>query len=129
MLAGSRKRPINAPNNRNAMYLYVEMWSAKPSWLALSLAEREQFMAKVAAAGPQVAALGAELIGSWRNDEDVDQRLAKNYFIAFRLPDKAAAQAMEAIVRGSGWYDYFDQHNSGGQADGFEAVMAHAMAL
>lgn len=111
------------------MYLYVEMWSAKPSWLALSPAEREQFMARVAAAGPQVAALGAELLGSWRNDEDVDQRLAKNYFIAFRLPSKAAAQALEAIVRGSGWYDYFDQHNSAGRDEGFESVMAYAMAL
>lgn len=32
------------------MYLYVEMWNAKPSWLALSLPERQQFMAKVAEA-------------------------------------------------------------------------------
>jgi hypothetical protein len=111
------------------MYLYVEMWNAKPSWLALSLPERQQFMAKVAEAAKGLQPLGAELLGAWINDEDTDHRLAKTYFTAFRFPNKEAVQAFEAIVRASGWYDLFEQTNASGEIDTFANVMEHALSL
>jgi hypothetical protein len=112
-----------------AMYLYVEMWNAKPSWLALSLPERQQFMAKVAEAAKGLQPLGAEVLGAWINDEDVDHRLGKTYFTAFRFPDKEAVQGFEAIVRESGWYDLFEQTNASGRIDTFANVMEHALSL
>jgi len=111
------------------MYLYVEMWNAKPSWLALSLPERQQFMAKVAEAAKGLQPLGAEVLGAWINDADVDHRLGKTYFTAFRFPSKEAVKAFEAIVRESGWYDLFEQTNSSGELDTFANVMDHALSL
>jgi hypothetical protein len=111
------------------MYLYVEMWNAKPTWLALSLQERRQFMAKVAVAAAALGPLGAEVLGAWVNDADVDHRLDKTYFTAFRFPSKEAVQSFEKIVRDSGWYDLFEQTNSSGEIDSFGNVMAHALSL
>ncbi|MDH4181347.1 MAG: hypothetical protein OEV46_05000, partial [Betaproteobacteria bacterium] len=71
----------------------------------------------------------AELLGAWINDSDVDNRVERTYFTAFRFPDKEAVKSFEAIVRGSGWYDYFDQVNSSGPIDTFSNVMAHALSL
>ncbi len=111
------------------MYLYVEMWNAKPSWLALSLAEREAFMAKVAEASKGLGSIGAEVLGAWVNDPDTDHRLEKTFFTAFRFPNKEAVKSFEAIVRDSGWYDLFEQTNSSGEIDTFANVMAHAMKM
>ncbi len=111
------------------MYLYVEMWNAKPSWLALSLPERKQFMEKVAQAAAGLGPLGAELLGAWVNEPDVDRRAEKTYFTVFKFPSKEAIKSFEAIVRDSGWYELFDQANSSGPADTFGNVMAHALSL
>jgi hypothetical protein len=111
------------------MYLYVEMWNVKPSWIALSHAEREQFMGKVAAAAAGLPAIGADVVGAWVNVADTDRRLDKTYFTVFKFPSKGSAQAFEQIVRDSGWYDYFEQTNSSGPIDTFGNVMAHAMTL
>jgi hypothetical protein len=111
------------------MYLYVEMWNAKPTWLALSLPERQAFMAKVAEAAKALGPLGAEVLGAWINDADVDNRLGMTYFTAFRFPSKEAVKGFEAIVRESGWYDLFEQTNSSGEIDTFANVMAHALDL
>ncbi len=111
------------------MYLYVEMWNAKPSWLALSLAEREAFMAKVAEASQELGPIGAELLGAWVNDADTDHRLEKTFFTAFKFPDKDAVKSFEAVVRASGWYDLFEQTNSSGEIDTFANVMAHALSM
>ena len=111
------------------MYLYVEMWNAKPTWLALSLSERQRFMAKVAEAAKGLGPLGAELLGACINDSDTDQRLGKTYFTAFRFPNKEAVQGFEAIVRASGWYELFEQTNASGEIDTFANVMEHALSL
>lgn len=111
------------------MYLYVEMWNAKPSWLALSLDERKRFMEKVAQAAAGLGPLGAEMLGAWVNDSDVDHRLDKTYFTVFKFPSKDAVKSFEAIVRDSGWYDLFDQTNSSGAIDTFGNVMSHALSL
>jgi hypothetical protein len=111
------------------MYLYVEMWNAKPSWLALSLHERKQFMEKVAEAAAGLKPLGAEMLGAWINEGDVDRRSDQTYFTVFKFPSKEAVKAFEAIVRASGWYELFDQRNSSGPADTFGNVMAHALSL
>jgi len=111
------------------VYLYVEMWNARPAWIALSLDERKAFMEKVAEAAAALGPLGAELLGAWVNDEDTDHRADRTYFTVFRFPDKDSVAVFEAIVRESGWYDYFDQVNGSGEVDTFANVMAHALAL
>lgn len=97
------------------MHLNIEMWDAKPAWLALTAAER-------------LAPLGAECIGSWPNDADVDQPRGKRHGSVFIFPDTHAVVDFEAIARGFGWDDHFDQLNASGPIDGFENVMAHALA-
>ena len=111
------------------MYLYVEMWNARPSWLALTLAERKQFMEKVAIAAAGLQPLGAELLGAWINETDIDRRFDKTYFTAFKFPSKQVIRSFEAIVRKSGWYDFLDQVNGLGRIDTFANVMDHALSL
>jgi hypothetical protein len=64
------------------MYMYVEKWNAKPTWLALSLEERQQFMAKVAEAAEGLGPLGAEVRStpsrtSWRTRSPSDTSIAE----------------------------------------------------
>ena len=64
------------------MYLYVELWKARPVWLTLGKDERERFFGTVGQEiGNQIGA-GCELVAVARNDADTPRPL--------RLPRRLA---------------------------------------
>ncbi len=61
------------------MYLYVELWNARPEWLALSESERQNYIAQV---GPGIRKLneaGIKLVGFASNDPDTPYRSDHRY--------------------------------------------------
>lgn len=96
------------------MHLYVELWKARPAWLALSPAERTAYLDNV---GPAIATLleaGVELVGFALNDEATPHRADYTYLAAWRMPTIELIEALETEVEGAGWHEYFDQVNARG---------------
>jgi hypothetical protein len=96
------------------MYIYVELWNAKNTWLALSEEDRRAYVANI---GPAMAALtkaGVELLGFAVNDDDTEHRANYRYIAVWRMADKALAMRLEETVVESGFYKYFEQVNGRG---------------
>lgn len=64
------------------MILYVELWNARPAWLALSQQERGAYMAQLAPAIGQLLSAGIEIVGWSLNDADTPHRSAHQYLAA-----------------------------------------------
>lgn len=107
------------------MHLYLELWRAKPAWLALSSAEREAYGANL---GPAIAGLlevGVELLGFALNDEDTEYRADYTYLALWRMPSKELAMKLERTVIEAGFHDYFDQVNARGALLSPDAAVSH----
>jgi hypothetical protein len=106
------------------MYLYVELWSAKPAWHELSTDERAAYMDRL---GPGIAELiekGIEVVAWGENDADTPHRAGFDFFAVWRMPDRDHARLLEDTVERAGWYDYMEQLNARGVAGSPEAVIA-----
>ena len=97
------------------MYLYIELWKARPAWLALSQGERATYMAQL---GPGIEGLlqaGIEIVGWAVSDADTPYRADYQYLAAWKMPDRSAVQLLEQTVAQAGWYGYFEQVNARGE--------------
>ncbi len=111
------------------MYLYVEMWKARPAWLALGQAEREQFFATVGQEiGNQLGA-GAELVGVARNDTDTPHRADYDYVAVWKIPDMERVHAFAETWVRVGFHTYFDQEDVRGELMAPEAFIGHHLGL
>lgn len=69
------------------MHLYVEAWTARPAWLALSRSGREQFFGIIGQEiGNQIEA-SCELLGVARNDADAPRRAGYDSVAVWKIPD------------------------------------------
>ncbi len=96
------------------MYLYVELWKARPAWFALSAAERAGYMENVGPAIGQLLGAGIELLGFALADSDTLHGAEYTYLAAWRMPSKELALALEQAVDGASWHVYFEQVNARG---------------
>lgn len=97
-------------------YILTEIWKASPSWLALSLKERQQFFQE--RIGPLIMSLveqGAEFLGCAINDNTGPERMDYRYMAVWKLPDKAFSDRLEAGAKEAGFLDYFEQVNFSGR--------------
>jgi len=111
------------------MIYFIEIWNAKPAWLALSTEERGAYMAQI---GPHIQGLldqGVEILTWSENDTDTTQRAAFEYFAIWSFPSAEMAQSFEQLVAGAGWYNYFEQHNLNGQAATVQDVISTLVQL
>ncbi len=104
----------------------VELYSPNPAWLALPVAQRQQFLEGVASAMGSLAALGVEVLALAETDGRLDQASPHRFLGIWRFPDTAARDALLAGIKASGWYGYFDHVNAASGAGGFES---HLKAL
>jgi hypothetical protein len=105
------------------MYLYVELWSARPAWLALSPEERAAYMDGIGPAIGQLLEAGIELLGFAVADQDALLASKHVYVGAWRMPSREHAILLEQAVDGARWHEYFEQVNARG------AIMDPADAL
>lgn len=97
------------------MQLYVELWQAQPKWLALSVAERQEYFEKVGSELQKLTEAGVELVGFAINDEDTPYRGDYRYLAVWKMPSREQVEMLEASVQQAGWHDYFEQINARGE--------------
>lgn len=98
-----------------AHYL-AELYTPKPAWLDLSDAERQEFLAAIGSAMPTLASLGVEALALGKVDQTKPHAAPQTFFAVWRCPDDAALDALVSGIAQSGWHDYFETINAGGEA-------------
>ncbi|WP_026227892.1 DUF6616 family protein [Hoeflea sp. 108] len=97
-----------------AHYL-TELYTAKSTWLALSDEQRQQFFASVGAGMPALMDLGIEPVTMGKVDASKLHSAAQTFFAVWRCPDDAALEALVGGIAQTGWHEYFDTINAGGE--------------
>ena len=111
------------------MYLYVELWKARPAWLDLSRDEREAWFGKLLTSLQEQLEGGVEPLGFARNDDDTPLDAGHDFIGAWRMPDKETAQRFERFVESNGWHDYFEQVNARGPVLEIEAFSSSHIGM
>jgi len=111
------------------MYLFIELWKARPEWIALPQKDREEYMAQVGAAIEELSKAGVEIVGWAINDVDTSHRGDYTYVSACKMPDKTVVKQFEEAVEKSGWYNYFEQINCRGELISPETAIGHMVKL
>ncbi len=111
------------------MHLYVELWNARPAWLALSAEERGAYFEQVGPAIEQLTNAGVEIVGWAINDDDTPHSSGHTYIAVWKMPNLELVKMLEEIVEGAGWYNYFDQINARGELVGPPPLLEHMAQL
>ena len=112
------------------MYLYVEMWNARPSWMALPEEDRAAFMQKIGAFLDTIEKPGVcEVDTCCVNAGDTAMRVPYSYVVVWKMADASHVKAISDGTARMGFYDYFDQVNAGGVAKDAEALIGDLMAI
>lgn len=111
------------------MYIYVELWKAKPEWLELSKEAREEYMSQLGPAMEEMAKAGIEIIGWALNDEDTPHRGDYSYIAVWKMPTKEFVLKLEENVEAAEWHKYFEQINARGVIDTPETVIGDMINL
>jgi hypothetical protein len=111
------------------MHIFVELWNARPEWLALSDEERGNYMQQVGAGMGELAKAGIEVVTWAVNDPDTSHRCGYEYLAVWKMPDSKAVKLFEETVEQAGWYNYFEQVNAGGAMSTPEEIIGRLMNL
>lgn len=111
------------------LYLYIELWKARPEWFVLSQQEREEFLSQAQHSIQGVTnAVGVEIVFGF-NDSETFNRADYRYVAVWKMPDKGLARQLEEAVEQSGWHQYFEQVNVGGQMSAPETIFSDMIKL
>ncbi len=98
------------------MKTFIELWSARQSWLDLPQKERVEYMAQLSPGLKMFAEAGVEF-GAWgKNDATQDHRGNYTFFAIWKFPNEELILQLENILAEAKWYDYFDQQNISGSS-------------
>ena len=111
------------------MYVLVELWSAKPKWLALSPDERAAFIEQVTAKMNTAVGDGLEALCWAENDVDTAHRAEYDYLGLWKMSDESMVRQFEDAIATTGWYDHFDQVNLRGKWSEPEDVLRKMILL
>lgn len=93
----------------------AELYNAKPAWLELGPEGRQRFFEAIGSAMPVLSGLGVEAIALGRVDPQKLHSAPQTFFAIWRCPDDAALDALVSGIAQSGWHDYFETLNAGGE--------------
>lgn len=110
-------------------HMLLELYTAKPAWLALTPEERQAFLAKVGAGMGPLLAQNITPCGFGEIASDLPYGTSTRFFAVWQAPDAAALAALVAGISASGWHDYFDTINAGGESCDLAAHLGQLMAL
>lgn len=102
----------------------AELYTPKQAWLDLPENERQQFFAGICSAMPSLSALGIEALSLGKIDHSKLHSAKHTFFAVWRCPDDAALDALASGIAQSGWHDYFDTINAGGEGTDFTGHLA-----
>ena len=111
------------------MYTYIEVWNAKPTWLALSQQARQDYISQIVPAIGEMAKAGIEPLSWGFNDPDTPHRAGYEFFAVWQMPNKEAALTFEQAVEQAGWHEYFEQYNLRGEGGPPDPVIGHHITM
>ncbi len=111
------------------MKIFVEFWKAKDAWHQLSAEGRGAYVAQMGPAMQDLASKGASFDAWGMNTDTSPYRADYDFYAVTKLPNQELLDSFQAIVEGSGWYNYFEQINVSGDDIGAEAVIGKMMQL
>ena len=111
------------------MYLYIELWKARPAWMELSQEARGEYMSQLGPAIEDLAKAGVEIVGWGLNDAETPYRGDYSYLAVWKMPDKGLVRQFEETVEQAGWHKYFEQINVRGELLSPEAVIGSMIKL
>ena len=111
-----------------AHYL-AELYSPKPTWLALDQNGRRRFFETVGAGMGPLTALGVEALAFGETEAETLHAPDQKFFAIWRAPNAAAIAALISGISASGWHDYFATLNASGEDTGMNGHLAHLTAL
>lgn len=102
----------------------MEVWSAKPAWLALDAGQQRLFLDEILAkVGPLMEA-GLDLVASGVVEADFPNSLPHHYFAFWQAEDPSIVLQFGQVLLDGSWYGYFDQLNISGTAEPLPDVLA-----
>jgi hypothetical protein len=104
------------------LYLYVELWKARPTWFALPREQRAAYASRIAQGCWRFVDSGIELIG-WAPNAAGAHRADYTWLALWKMPSAEHVQRFEESVERSGWHEYFEQVNAWGELSSVEAVL------
>lgn len=102
----------------------VELYTPNAAWMALPVAQRQQFLGNIGNAMSGLASLGVEVLALAETEPGIDQGSEHRFLGIWRFPDEQARNALLTGIKASGWYDYFNHVNAAGSEGGFEHHLA-----
>lgn len=111
------------------MYIFMEMWKPKESWLKLTKSEREEYLGKLAPAIQWLLESGVEIISWSLNEPATPQTTDHVYLGVYKFPSEALTVQFEQLVEQAGWYNYFEQTNLKGALDTPQAIIGHMLEI
>lgn len=111
------------------MMYFIELWNAKPAWLALSQAERGDYMNQVGTHIQGLLDQGVKVLTWSNNESNTTHKADFDYFAIWSFPDQASADGFQQLVEGAGWYNYFEQVNLMGQEATAEQIIGQLIQL
>jgi haloalkane dehalogenase len=111
------------------MDIFIELWKAKDAWKAMSVSDRQSYVAQIGPVMEDLISRGV-VIEAWGiNDDDSPFRGDYDYFAVTKFPHKAILDEFKNIVEQAKWYDYFEQVNITGAAMTPEEVIGKLIQL
>ena len=111
------------------MIYFIEIWSAKPAWHALSTEERGNYMAQVGSHIQGLLDQGVKVLTWSNNDAATTYRASYDYFAIWTFPNQEMAEGFQKLVEGAGWYNYFEQSNLMGKEASAQEVIGQLIQL
>ncbi len=107
------------------MHLYVELWKARPAWLAMTPEDRAAFVARLEPAVTRLVGEGVQLLGFAVTDADVPHGADYPYMAVWQMPTLELVRHYERGVEAAGWHEYFEQVNARGALQTPASVLEH----
>lgn len=111
------------------MKYYIEQWNVRDAWKQLSFDERVAYMNALGPAIQDMISRGVEVITWGENDTTTHFRSPYAFFALWKFPDAESVKSFEKLVEDAGWYQYFEQVNSCGQADTPENIIGRLIGI
>lgn len=98
------------------MHVFLEMWTPRPSWLSLSVGDRQTLMERLdQLTRPIIQAGSIEATGWGKADAAIDHAEPHKYFAVWRAPTRESLDRLRSAIALGGWYEFFDQVNVTGE--------------
>ena len=111
------------------MFVIVELWKARPNWLAWSATERTAYLDRVAPAIRDLLADGGELVALGRANGGPSQAQDYDYWAIWRFSQVQQQHRFAETLAELGWHDYFEPVKVDVEGRALEEILARGSAL